>query len=359
MPDSRPPPRPAPAPRRCFWELTRACDHACIHCRVSAGRPGAEELDADEALDVADQLVEMGVPLVVLTGGEPTAFPRWSWVARRLVDGGCRVRLFSTGTALDKATVERALAAGIEEFAVSLDGPQPIHDRLRPTRGVMGGSSFARTVDAIDRLVARELSLRVVTVASQINVEYLDDTYFLLRNHGVVRWQINLCQNAGRAREAVAELMPGPGDLQRIVDVLLRASREGVITSPMHCTVGYMTAEEPVLRRPLSTRQLVWRGTPAGLRTMAITASGGVLGCTALPDEFVTASVRDRTLRDIWGDDACFPYSRAFEPSILAGLCAQCELAPLCRAGCPAVAYGATGAVGANPYCLRLIRSDQ
>lgn len=359
MAGTPPIPRPAPTPRRCFWELTRACDHACVHCRVSAGRPSPDELDADEALGVADQLVDLGVPLVVLTGGEPTAFSRWTWIARRLVDGGCRVRLFSAGTALDEATVERALAAGITEFAISLDGPQAIHDRLRPTRGVMGGSSYARTIDAIDRLLARGASLRVVTVASRINVEYLEDTYFLLRTHGVDRWQINLCQNAGRAREAVAELMPGPQDLQRIVDVLIRASREGVVTSPMHCTVGYMTAEEPVLRRPLSTRQLIWRGTPAGLRTMAITASGGVLGCTALPDEFVTASVRDRPLRDIWADDACFPYSRGFEPSVLAGLCARCDLASLCRAGCPAVAYGATGAVGANPYCLRLVRLDQ
>ncbi len=27
-----------------------------------------------------------------------------------------------------------------------------------------------------------------------------------------------------------------------------------------------------------------------------------------------------------------------------------------CRAGCPAVAYGASGSIGLNPYCLRLVR---
>ena len=88
---------------------------------------------------------------------------------------------------------------------------------------------------------------------------------------------------------------------------------------------------------------------------MALTSWGGVLGCTALPDEFVTATVRDRPLKEIWADDRCFPYSRGFDESLLAGLCARCALARVCRAGCPAVAYGATGAIGANPYCLRLV----
>ncbi len=356
MPSSSPRPQASDAPRRCFWELTRACDHACRHCRVSAGRALRDELGVDEALAVADQLVDLGVKLVVLTGGEPTAHPGWDRIARRLADGGCRVRLFSGGPALDEETVERALEAGITGFATSLDGPQPIHDRLRPVRGVLGGSSFRQTLDALERLVRAGREPRVVTTASAATVPYLDDVYFLLRNVGVTRWQINLCQNAGRAREAVAELMPAPQDLERIVAVLLRAAREGVVISPMHCTVGYMTAEEPVLRRPLSTQNLVWRGTPAGLRTMALTANGGVLGCTALPDEFVTATVRDRPLREIWADDSCFPYSRGFDESLLAGQCARCKLAMACRAGCPAVAYGATGAMGANPYCLRLVR---
>ena len=357
MAGSPPLPRAAAVPGRCFWELTRACDHACVHCRVAAGRPLRDELDVDEALAVADQLVDLGVRLVVLTGGEPTALRGWDRIARRLADGGCRVRLFSGGPALDADTVQRAVDAGIKGFATSLDGPQHVHDRLRPTRGVMGGSSYRKTVGAIERLLGAGHPLRVVTVASAATIPYLDDTYFLLRNLDVTRWQINLCQNAGRAREAVADLMPAPQDLQRIVDVLVRAAREGIVTSPMHCSVGYMTAEEPVLRRPLSTQNLVWRGTPAGLRTLAITANGGVLGCTALPDEFVTASVRDRSLSDIWSDDACFPYSRGFDASLLAGQCARCKLAMACRAGCPAVAYGATGAMGANPYCLRLVRS--
>ncbi len=349
-------PGPSPVPRRCFWELTRRCDHRCLHCRASAERAVAGELSGDEALVVAEDLAELGVPRVVLTGGEPTLYPAWEEVARRLAGGEVEVRLFTGGYGLDRRLLDRALSAGVAGFTLSLDGPRAVHDRLRPTRGVLRGSSYDRAVNAIELLVAQDLAPRVVTAVSALNVDHLGPLYQTVRDLGVTRWQVNLCQLTGRAREHRDDLAPAPADLDKVVAVLTRAAREGVVVAPMHCTVGYMTAEEPVLRRPLSEKRLVWRGTPAGLHTMAITATGGVLGCTALPDEFATANVRQRRLADIWADDDCFPYSRGFSPDQLAGECVRCELAPICRAGCPAVAYGATGSVGANPYCLRVVR---
>jgi len=351
--------RAAPAPHRCFWEITRACDHRCLHCRVAAGKPLPDELSDNEALDLADQLVAMEVPRVVLTGGEPTLRAGWEELARRLADGGCRVRLFTGGYRLGRRALERARDAGVSEFAVSLDGPRRVHDDLRPTRGMLRGSSYDRAVAAIALLVAEGLEPRVVTVACRTTIKSLGRTYEIVRDLGVRRWQVNLCQATGRARDHLDRLMPQPQELEHVVQVLLRARKQGDVVAPLHCSIGYMTAEEPVLRRPLSDKGFVWRGTPAGLRTMAVTASGHVLGCTALPDEFATASVRQRALADIWGDDTCFPYSRGFEEALLAGGCEDCRLAAVCRAGCPAVAYGATGAIGSNPYCLRLLRKRE
>ncbi|MCZ7583973.1 MAG: SPASM domain-containing protein [Deltaproteobacteria bacterium] len=120
-----------------------------------------------------------------------------------------------------------------------------------------------------------------------------------------------------------------------------------------------MTVEEPVLRKRELGGSPVWRGCEAGLRGIAVTPDGGVKGCTVLPDEFVTASLAERRLPDIWADDACFPYSRGWSADTLAGLCKPCAFAETCRAGCPAVAYAATGATGANPYCLRLVREER
>jgi len=326
-----------------------------LHCRATAGRAVEGELTADEALGVADQLVALGTRLVVLTGGEPTMYAGWKSVARRLADGGVRVRLFSSGD-LNARALKQALDAGVTEFALSLDGPRKIHDQLRPAHGLFRGSSYEHTVAALELLVERGLPVRVVTTASRINIPHLDRLHAIVHGLGVKRWQINLCQATGRAREHLKELMPEPEQLEAIVALLVRVAGEREILAPLHCSIGYMTAEEPVLRRPRSEHRPVWNGTPAGLRTMAISATGGVLGCTSLPDEFATASVRERPLDEIWRDGGCFPYSRGWTREMLAGECAECSLAHICRAGCPAVAYGATGSIGSNPYCLRRIR---
>jgi radical SAM protein with 4Fe4S-binding SPASM domain len=350
--------RPQGAPERCFWELTRDCDHRCLHCRCHGGKAGDDELSTAEALRVAGELAALGVRAVVLTGGEPTLRPDWEQVAGALAGGGLKVRLFTGGRSLDGRLLGRALDAGVGDIAISLDGPRAIHDLLRPTSGFMSGSSHDLAVAAIRTVVGAGVPLRVVTQANRLNMPHLDRIYETVRDLGVTRWQLSLMQATGRAREHLNQLMPRPEELERIVAVLRRAAREGVVRAPMSCTVGYLTVEEPVLRRRSSATRLVWDGTPAGLRTVGITANGGVLGCTCLPDEFVTASVRERSLADIWADDACFPYSRGWAKDLLAGGCADCKLARVCRAGCPAVAYGATGAIGANPFCLREVRRE-
>jgi len=352
----RPDLRPLAAPERCFWELTRACDHRCLHCRCHGGKAVEGELALDEALRVAGELAELGVARVVLTGGEPTLYRGWERVARTLADGGVRVRLFSSGLSLDGRLLRRALDGGISDFALSLDGPRAVHDRLRPTRRLLAGSSFDGVLAAAERLVAAGIPLRIVTQANRVNLPHLGKVYEIVRDLGVTRWQLGLMQATGRAREHLSTLMPAPEDLERIVAVLRRVAREGIVRAPMSCTVGYLTEEEPVLRTRSSASRIVWTGTPAGLRTLAITATGGVTGCTCLPEEFVTGNVRERGLAELWSDDAGFPYSRGWSEALLAGACADCKLARVCRAGCPAVAYGASGAVGANPFCLREVR---
>lgn len=347
-----------PPPASCFWELTRRCELRCLHCR-SPEEAAASEPSLDQALSVADQLVELGVELVVLTGGEPTLAPWWEKAAARLVRGGVRLRLLTNGFAASPQVVEACVRAGVAEVALSLDGPAEVHDHLRPSPA--GISSFARAVETARLVVEARVPLRLVTQLNRLNAGRLRETARLAADLEARRWQVQLVQMSGRAREHRSQLAPHPAALEELVEVLLelaRRRREGELQrpeAPLHCTAGYMVAEEAALRGRCGGRAF-WRGCPAGLASVAITAGGGVKGCAALPDAFVTASLDDRPLADIWQDDDCFPYTRRWSPRLLEGECARCALSEVCRGGCPAVAYGATGSVGANPYCLRLLR---
>lgn len=344
------------APNSCFWELTARCRLACLHCRSYGGEARADELSLAEALDVADQLVQLRPKFVILTGGEPTLFPGWEQIAARLAQGGIKVRLFTDGYDFTPDTLRAAQEAGVSRFAVSLDGPQAIHDRLRPPRAPGSPSPYERAVAAIRLIVAAGLRSRVVTQVNRVNVDYLDDLYPVVANLGVGRWQLHLCQMTGRAREHRAELMCDPAELEIVVRLLLTVAKQRKLLAPLHCTIGYLTEEEPLLRGRETKGRPVWLGCEAGRRTLAITPTGDIKGCGALPDEFATRSVRRQTLAEIWRDDAAFPYSREWSEELLGGLCLTCPFAQTCRAGCPAVAYGATGSIGANPYCLRIVR---
>jgi len=54
------------------WEITRACALSCVHCRAEAiPRRDPRELTTEEAFGVLDQIVDLGKPILVITGGDP------------------------------------------------------------------------------------------------------------------------------------------------------------------------------------------------------------------------------------------------------------------------------------------------
>ena len=83
------------------WELTRACNLACRHCRADAvTNLDPNELTTDEAKNFIDQLVECGKPILIMTGGEPLLRDDCYELAQYGTDKGLRVVLATNGTFL-------------------------------------------------------------------------------------------------------------------------------------------------------------------------------------------------------------------------------------------------------------------
>ena len=56
-----------------FWEMTKACQLACFHCRANAQLVGAaDELSTNEGRGLIDSLASIGSPrpILILTGGD-------------------------------------------------------------------------------------------------------------------------------------------------------------------------------------------------------------------------------------------------------------------------------------------------
>lgn len=122
-----------------FYELTRACDLVCQHCRACAEpRRDPRELNGEQARRLLDQLASFPKPpMVVFTGGDPLKRPDVHELVAHGVSRGLEVAMTPSATPLVTAeALERLRDAGLHRLAVSLDGVDAsTHDAFRGVSG--------------------------------------------------------------------------------------------------------------------------------------------------------------------------------------------------------------------------------
>ena len=91
------------APICLTWELTYACNLACVHCLSSSGRRDPAELSPVEARRIVDDLVDMKVFYVNIGGGEPMLRPDFFDLVGYAVERRIGVKFSTNGTRLSPA----------------------------------------------------------------------------------------------------------------------------------------------------------------------------------------------------------------------------------------------------------------
>jgi radical SAM protein with 4Fe4S-binding SPASM domain len=330
--------------RCCVWELTLACNLRCRHCGVTAGQGRAQELSTGEALTLADDLADLPCQEVTLMGGELFLRPDWFRVAERLCAGGVGLVIFSNGWLLDRLLVEQIRELEPRTVGLSLDGARPeVHDALR---GVAG--SHQRVWQALTLLKSADIPVSVVTTLTRHNVYELPQMAHQLLGRGV-HWQLQVASCNGARMTSTDQLTP----LEFYwVGAWLNLARQKYAWTALPVAgahdLGHFSSRLGTLLPP----GCQWTGCTAGLDTLGIQSHGGVKGCLSLPDDYVEANVRERTLAEIWHDFEAFALNRRFGPEMLQGYCAECAHGPTCRGGCSDMAHSASGSPYDNPYCF-------
>jgi MoaA/NifB/PqqE/SkfB family radical SAM enzyme len=103
------------APWLVIWEVTRACDLACVHCRASADPLRHPlELDTEEGFRLLEQVRQFGDPLMIFTGGDPLKRPDLFDLLEYSVKLGLRTTVSPSPTPLLTAqAIERFRACGV------------------------------------------------------------------------------------------------------------------------------------------------------------------------------------------------------------------------------------------------------
>jgi len=339
-------------PLRIYWEVTRACDLACQHCRATAV-PDADpdELNPREALQLIEQLKAFGDPLphLVFTGGDPLKRADLFELIAAARHVGFRVSVAPSATPLLTREAITALRdAGVDAISLSLDGSTAAsHDAIRGIE-----RTFDQTLAAA--AVAREIGVpfQVNTVVCGDTVDDLPAIYDRVRAMGAARWSLFFLVAVGRGR------VLQPISAERAEEILGWAASLAATHRPGEPIVT--TTEAPQVRRVSQQRRNAIGGTApqgqhathaAGIRdgngVMFISHAGDITPSGFL--ELRLGNVRHDDVVDVYRHSWLFTELR--QPDRFFGRCGECEYHWVCG-GSRARAYAATGnPLGEDPLC--------
>src|SRR6478672_11568456 len=121
------------APICLTWELTYACNLACVHCLSSSGRRDPRELSTDECKALIDEFERMQIFYVNIGGGEPTVRPDFWELLDHAVDHHVGVKFSTNGFRITPERAVRLAATDYVDVQISLDGATA--DVNDPVRG--------------------------------------------------------------------------------------------------------------------------------------------------------------------------------------------------------------------------------
>jgi len=337
-----------------IWEVTRACDLACVHCRASAiAERESGELDTEEGISLIGQVREFGRPVFVLTGGDPLKRPDIQTLIRAAADAGLPTYMSPSGTPLlTHASLMRAKESGLLGVSISLDGSnEEIHDRFR---GVAG--SFRNSLTAAASAVALGLKLQINTTLTRHNLKDFPAIAELVSSLEAQRWTVFLLVPTGRAQAA-----------QQITAQETEEAFAWLYEYSKEAPFRIKTTEGPHYRR-VALQRGAPSIEPSGGAVVSGTGSGGgrfipgmndgsgflFIGSKGVihPSGFLplaAGNVRHDSLLRVYREHPLFVALR--DPDRLEGRCGRCEFRAICG-GSRARAFGLTGNVFAeDPAC--------
>lgn len=301
------------APLVLQWMATLRCPLNCSHC-LSATDKEMADMPLDAALDLVRQAAAAGVQDFLVTGGEPLVREDLPEVIEALGKEGLP---WSLNTAcMPGPDIRRAMERHPPAFvAVSLDGPQQVHDSFRGRDG-----AWCEAMEAI-RYFSSSIGCEVTagTTVTTHNYPLLEETFHIAANSGATAWGLHLLVPEGRAKER-RELFLSRKQLKRLLPFVAR--KRHYFRVGLADEFGYCGDWEVLVRDvPLLCG--------AGRAQCVVLPSGDVVPCTTIDLSTSAGNLNSRTLMEIWRDG--FAELRRNTPG---DDCRGCGYFTACRGGC-------------------------
>ncbi len=320
-----------------IWNLIRRCNLNCIHCySLSADVDFPGELSTAEVFDVMDDLRAFGVPVLILSGGEPLLRPDIFDISKRAKDKGFYTGLSSNGALIDEEVANKIAEIGYDYVGVSLDGIGEVHDRFRRQEG-----SFDAALNGMSLCKSRKIKVGLRFTMTERNVESLPEMLDLMDREDIDKFYLSHLVYAGRGNryrgdDAYHQTTRDAMNLifERCWDYVQRGIKKEFVTGNNDADgvffLHWVRDRFPEKVSHIEAKLRLWGGNASGVNVANIDNLGNVH-----PDTFWwhynLGNVKERPFSEIWQDtsDPIMAGLKA-KPRQISGRCGACRHFAIC-----------------------------
>lgn len=327
------------------WAITNICNLNCRHCTGMS----QDELDHEEAIGVAEDIIRLSPRWVIIEGGEPLMRQDLEEIGKRIKDDGIEVYVITNGNAFTPERF-RSLKSFSPNVIFSFDGSE-----ANLYEWTKSGADFGTAMNWAERCSEEDLFHGITTVVSKLNFDHLEDFIVLTEDLGgesVTFIPLKPFGEDDLSREYYHRYSLNPQEHERAV--------ERIYNYDTDLDIFY---DEPFLWNLISEHNFSLSENSRGITipdvegcaasySLYIRADGDVRPCMFSPEELSFGNASREPLQRIWRRMSRSRTLGAWQnQSLRDGACGECPRFESCR-GCLARTMRLVGnKTGSDPCC--------
>lgn len=323
-----------------WLEITKKCNLTCNHCYINGGLPRDKEMNDEQIHSLIDELADMGVWAIAITGGEPTLHPGFVNFVQHARRRKLLVGIATHGLHLSQQLLDKLPRDGVI-ISISIDDLHIINKNPN--------TEFQTASKALLR--CRELGFyaNIMTNTNRKNIHQLEDLVIWAEKNNVSLRSVPFSPIGERAKKHAAELENVPDDVEEAAKFWIK---EVLWEHRYHEQVGLCVG---MIFNYGLTLSFMTRRCSSGRFLAYIAADGTVYPCTMCAGEniFSPGNILKKRFTELWRSEWEI---RKHSWDDFKEACSSCPLNDptfYCSSRCPATSHARHNnfnSCGASPF---------
>lgn len=158
-----------PPPRYLTLMLTAKCNVICDFCSIPQRNYSKKMISKQEAFDIIDSAVRLGIEEIEFTGGEPLLHPDLWKISNYAQDRSLKIHLVTNGILIQE-NIEKIKELNFASINISIDGKRKTHEKLRNAPDI-----YNKVMNGIKILKELDKYIVINSIITNKNIHELDE----------------------------------------------------------------------------------------------------------------------------------------------------------------------------------------